>query len=243
MKVFFNKHQDVYDGTEPPIYDVNLIPEVKKIEAHFETIQRELYAVLNNPTSKEIAFKKKSFAKSPNWTQIELMLYGLRYQNKLDVFPETMKVLSEIKGISTVYFSFLDANSTIKAHNGDTDAFYRIHLGIEIPDTLPACGMEVGGTKFEWKEGKCIAFNDIYYHTAWNHSDKRRVVLIIDLLLPQHRDNSLYVNSGVITTLIFSRLYKYIGIFIELLPRIITRAIHPILHFFTFHYFKLRKLK
>lgn len=240
MKAFFNQHQDVYNGTEPPIYDVRKIPEVKMIEDNYNIFKDELTSILNNEETRQKAFKKRSYSKSPNWTQIELMLYGLSYQDKIDLFPQTHEILTKIEGVSTVYFSFLDKNARIKAHNGDTDAFYRIHLGIDIPDGLPNCGMEVAGNQFEWQEGKCIAFNDIYYHTAWNLTDKKRVVLIIDLLLPKHRNQPDKINSGVITTLIISRSYKYVGIFIELLPRILTRAIHPVLHFFVRGYFKFK---
>ncbi len=241
MKAFFNQHQDVYNGTEPPIYDVQTIPEVKIIEDNYSTFKEELLAVINNEETRQKAFYKRSYAKSPNWTQIELMLYGLSYKDKIDLFPKTHEILTKIDGVSTIYFSFLDKSAKIKAHNGDTDAFHRIHLGINIPNGLPDCGMEVAGNQFNWKEGKCVAFNDIYFHSAWNLTDKMRIVLIIDLLLPKYRDQSDRVNSGVITTLILSRSYKYIGIIIELLPRILTRAIHPVLHFFVQIYFKAKK--
>ena len=147
--------------------------------------------------------------------------------------------MSKIDGVSTIYFSFLYKNSDIKAHNGDTDAFYRIHLGIKIPDTLPTCGIEISGNKLGWQEGKCIAFNDVYFHKVWNHTDSERIVLIIDLMLPQHRANKQKVNAGVIANLILSRSYLYVGYLIELLPRILTRLIHPIIHFTVWLYLSL----
>jgi aspartyl/asparaginyl beta-hydroxylase (cupin superfamily) len=167
-------------------------------------------------------------------------VYGLAYPERIQLFPQTYKIISELKGVSTVYFSFLNAESKIQPHNGDTDAYYRIHLGIKIPAQLPDCGLEVAGEKLAWQEGKCFAFNDIYYHKAWNLTNENRVVLIIDLARPEFRDDLNKVNSGVIATLILSRLYKYIGIIIELFPRILTRLIHPIFHQIVFTYFKFK---
>ncbi len=240
MKAFFNQHQDLYDQNEPPIYDCSQIPEVEIIEQNFEIIKEELFAVLNDDKLKRLAFKKKRYHKSPNWEQIELLIYGLNYKEKQQLFPKTYELLSKIDGVSTIYFSFLYKNSDIKAHNGDTDAFYRIHLGMKIPDTLPACGIEIGGNQRAWEEGKCIAFNDIYFHKAWNYTDSERIVLIIDLILPQYRANKQKVNAGVIATLILSRGYRYVGVLIELFPRILTRLIHPVIHFFVYLYLKIK---
>lgn len=53
----------------------------------------------------------------------------------------------------------------------------------------------------------------------------------------------MQVESGVIATLILSRMYKYVGIIIELFPRIITRLIHPIFHRIVLAYFKFKKSK
>jgi ornithine lipid ester-linked acyl 2-hydroxylase len=239
MKAFFNQHQDLYNQKEPPIYDCSKIPEVAIIEENFDIFKEELFTVLNNEQLKYLAFRKNRYQKSPNWKQIELLIYGVHHKEKQKLFPKTYGILSKIDGVATIYFSVLDKNSGIKAHNGDTDAFYRIHLGMKIPDTLPACGIEIGGNQRAWEEGKCIAFNDIYYRKAWNYTDSERIVLIIDLMLPQHRANKQKINAGVIATLILSRSYLYVGFLIELLPRILTRLIHPIIHFAVRLYFSL----
>lgn len=243
MKAFFNTHQDLYSQSEPAVYATHLIPEIAVIEANFELIKDELNRVLKEENLKAKAFHKRRYAKSPNWNQIELLVYGLEYPERIQLFPQTYKIISKLKGVSTVYFSFLDAKSKIQPHNGDTDAYYRIHLGIKVPAQLPDCGLEVAGEKLAWQEGKCFAFNDIYYHSAWNNSEENRIVLIIDLLRPEFRQNKMQVESGVIATLILSRMYKYVGIIIELFPRIITRLIHPVFHRIVLTYFNFKKSK
>lgn len=240
MKAFFNTHQDLYTGHEPPIYDTNKIDAIKYIEENYPLFKEELLNVIKDKSLAALAFKKKSFSKTPKWTQIELMIYGLTYKDKKKLFPKTYEILSKIEGVSTIYFSFLDKNARIKGHVGDTDAFYRIHLGMNIPASLPHCGMEVAGHKLEWEEGKCIAFNDIYFHSSWNLSTEERTVLIIDLMNPKYLSQYNKVNAGVIATLILSRSYKYLAIIIEVFPRILTRMIHPTLHFFVFIFYRIK---
>lgn len=243
MNAFFNTHQRLYAKDLPPVYPKEEIPSITMIEKSYDVILAELQSVLSNPTLREQAFRKRRYAKSPNWKQIELMIYGLRYPKKMDLFPKTMEVLNKIEGVSTIYFSFLSPHSDIQSHNGDTDAFYRIHLGVNVPDTYPTCGMKVGGQPLSWENGKCFAFNDIYFHSSWNHSERERVVLIIDVIRPEFQKQHLKINAGVIATLILSRSYLYIGVIIELFPRLITRAVHPILHFMIYHYFRFLRGK
>lgn len=240
VKAFFNAHQDLYYKELPPVYDNSEIPEIQIIEDTFHIIKSELDEVLSNPIKKEKAFNKRRYAKSPNWKQMELMIYGLKYQEKIQLFPKTYAILNQLEGVSTIYFSFLNKNSDIKSHNGDTDAFYRIHLGLKVPGKYPDCGMEVAGLPLSWKEGKCFAFNDIYFHSSWNHTNQERIVLIIDLLRPEFRNQYKKINAGVIATLIQSRVYPVFGIFIELLPRILTRTILPIIHFFVYQFYRFK---
>jgi aspartyl/asparaginyl beta-hydroxylase (cupin superfamily) len=42
----------------------------------------------------------------------------------------------------------------------------------------------VGGETREWVEGKAFAFDDTIEHEAWNDSDRRRAVLIVDTWNP-----------------------------------------------------------
>ena len=48
--------------------------------------------------------------------------------------------------------------------------------------TVEQCGMEVKGEKMRWKNGRAFGFLDAYHHHVWNHTDKDRYVLIIDIL-------------------------------------------------------------
>lgn len=240
MKPHFNNHQDLYQGNQPCFYDTQKIEGLELLERAHQTIRRELEANLADEVRRRICFDKWGLKRQDGWKQIELMIYGVEYPRRIRLFPETMKVLRGIKGVSTIYFSHLASRTLIKGHVGDTDAYYRVHLGLRIPAALPSCGIEVAGQRQSWREGKCLAFNDIYFHSAWNETDEERIVLIVDILRPEFLDRMTYVNSGVRATLYYSRLYEIFFPVIELMPRILTRLGRPVFHWVSYLYHSLR---
>jgi aspartyl/asparaginyl beta-hydroxylase (cupin superfamily) len=70
----------------------------------------------------------------------------------------------------------------IDPHTGPTNLRLRCHLGLSIPDG--DCGLTVAGETRRWREGTCLVFDDSLEHTAWNHTEAPRVVLIVDLWHP-----------------------------------------------------------
>ena len=53
-----------------------------------------------------------------------------------------------------------------------------------LPGAMKILGIRAGNETKGWKNGKCIAFDDSFEHTAWNHSPKPRLVLILDVWHP-----------------------------------------------------------
>lgn len=237
---YFNSHQAPYSGMQPPFYDAQSIPGVATLEAGHNVILMELMRNLADKRVAAMCFRKRSLRQQKDWRQIELKIYGVEYQERMRLFPETMKILESITGVSTVYFSLLAPGAEVKPHNGDTDAYFRVHFGLKIPASLPACGIEVAGLRRSWKEGECIAFNDAYCHAAWNRTPEERIVFIVDILRPEFRECSLFVDSGVRATLYYSRLYEIFFPVIELLPRAFTRMGRPMFHLFSFMYHSAR---
>lgn len=241
MKPQFNSHQDLYQGNQPCFYDPSKIEGLDRLERAYEVIYKELEENLSDERRRAICFDKWGLKRQAGWRQIELEIYGVEYPERARLFPETLRVLNGIRGVSTIYFSHLSPRTRIKAHVGDTDAYFRVHLGLKIPAALPDCGIEVAGQQQSWQEGKCLAFNDIYFHSAWNDTDEERVVLIVDILRPEFLDKMTYVNSGVRATLYYSRIYEIFFPVIELMPRILTRLGRPLFHWVSYLYHSLRK--
>jgi beta-hydroxylase len=53
-----------------------------------------------------------------------------------------------------------------------------------VPPHPEQCGIKVGGEVRHWTEGRSLIFDDTYAHSAWNESDRTRVVLFVDFMRP-----------------------------------------------------------
>lgn len=242
MKPWFNNHQDLYQGNQPCFYEPERVEGVAELERGADVILAELERNLADESRRAICFEKFGLKPQAGWRQIELMIYGVEYPQRTRLFPQAMEILSGIEGIATAYFSHLAPKTKIPAHVGDTDAYYRVHLGLKIPANLPDCGIEVAGQRQAWSEGKCLVFNDIYYHSAWNDSDQERIVLVVDILRPEFRDKAIWVNSGVRATLYYSRLCGVFWPLVELMPRVLTRLGRPLFHAFSYGWHLTRSM-
>lgn len=241
---YFYDCQGAYKGSQPCFYNPEEVPGVEILECNASVFASELNENLSDDWRAERCFRKLTLKRQSGWRQIELKIYGVEYEQRVELFPKTMEILRSIPGMSTAYFSFLSPNTRIKPHIGDTDAFFRVHLGIKIPASLPYCGIEVAGQKRSWTTGRCIVFNDVYCHSAWNDTGEERVVLIVDILRPEFINRMMYVNSGVRATLYHARTYEIFFPLIELMPRILTRLLHPAFRYVSFgYYIALQKSK
>jgi hypothetical protein len=106
--------------------------------------------------------------------------------------PKTYELLKSIPNIRTALFSRMSGNTTLSTHTGWCDlANYvlRIHICLHIPnaaDTMDstACGLCVDDEIRHHVQGEIIVFGDSKKHKAFNHSEKERIVLILDILRP-----------------------------------------------------------
>ncbi len=235
-KPYFNNKLDPYEGIQPFFYDNLRFNWCTNLQDNSSIIKEEFLNVYNSSHLKKLATDKIALDAQTGWNQAELLVYGLKKEKNIALFPKTYEVISHIKNISTCYFSILKPGTQISAHIGDTDAYYRFHFGLIIPEGLPGCGIQVGCEKRAWKENDFIVFNDIYKHTAWNNTNQLRVVLIIDVLREFENITKKEVESKVLSSIAFSRLNKYLWWLFELAPKFSIR----IFQFLLSKYFLIR---
>ena len=124
---------------------------------------------------------------SLDWSACFLWEYGRPNAAVIARCPQTAALLerlplARIPGRApNAFFSLLRPHSHIPPHTGVTNTRAIIHLALDIP---PACRFRVGGETREWVPGTAFAFDDTIEHEAWNNSDQRRAVLIIDAWNP-----------------------------------------------------------
>jgi aspartate beta-hydroxylase len=124
-------------------------------------------------------------AEKGNWETLYLFAGGRKIKSHQESCPETMKILRSIPGVGSAghaYFSVLMPGSFIRPHCGPTNTRLRCHLGLI---TSNKCRLRVGSETREWKEGKCLVFDDSFEHEVWNDSNEERVVLIFDFWHPE----------------------------------------------------------
>ncbi len=92
----------------------------------------------------------------------------------------TKNLISQnVSNHGTAGFSVLKANSTIKPHEGIKSKYFRMHLGLEVPEgDLGILTASHGLLK--WEKGKAFYFDDNLLHEAWNKTNQDRVVLLMD---------------------------------------------------------------
>lgn len=115
------------------------------------------------------------------WRTLYLKKTGKLVEENREYFPYTMEVLQDDQ-IHTAFFSILDSYVEIKPHYGYYKGYLRYHLGINIHEENGKKPYIVcGGEKREWKEGGEMMFDDMYMHYVNNPTNKKRVILYLDI--------------------------------------------------------------
>jgi len=206
------KNLEVKDET---YFDSKNFDWTDTIEKNWEVIRKEILGFLN----KEEDILKPYFAtemmNAPNkWKAFSFYFWGLSMSKyAIDNCPDTIKLLKTIPNMVSASVSVMEPYSEIKPHYGDSDAMYRCHLGIIVPESLPDCGFRVGYEDRSWEEGKLLMFNDAAYHKAWNNTSSRRVILLFDVIKPRYANKSKWICSKVRGGIIWQILSEKTGIF------------------------------
>lgn len=181
-------------------YDSNSFIFSKILEDNYDIIYNEITSYITYNAQKLKPYFDKDLVNSPNkWKSFSFYFFGVRIsKDAIKSCPMTLSLLNQIPGLISASVSVMEPNSEIKPHYGDTDAIYRCHFGIEIPSGLPQCGFRVGYEDRGWETGKLLVFNDAAYHKGWNYSQKRRIVLIFDIIRPEFRNKQNWICSLIL---------------------------------------------
>jgi aspartyl/asparaginyl beta-hydroxylase (cupin superfamily) len=90
---------------------------------------------------------------------------------------------SKQNGIISAFFSCFAPGMKLALHVNDDPYMYRSHLGVIVPEGDVA--FKVCDEVVKWAEGSILAFDPTNPHTAWNLTDKPRIVLIVDFFKPE----------------------------------------------------------
>jgi aspartyl/asparaginyl beta-hydroxylase (cupin superfamily) len=173
---------------DAPILDASHFPWIAALEAHWQTVLAEVRALLRHrehlPFFQDISRDQKRISPDDKWRTFFLYGFGNRLDRNCRLCPETARMLEQVPGVETAFFSILAPGKVIPEHRGITKGLIRCHLGIIVPPTPDRCFMDVGDVRCSWQEGRVLMFDDSYPHAVANHSDQERVVLLFDVPRP-----------------------------------------------------------
>lgn len=194
-------------------YDKSKFEWVQLLESNWPVIKTELENFLAGNQQRLVPyFNEEMVSARKSWKALSFMFWTLRFKENSDQCPQTMALLQKIPHLVSASISLLEPHTQIKPHRGDTNGIIRCHLGLVIPAALPHCGFQVGDEQRSWEEGKLLLFNDAARHLAWNNTDQRRLILLLDVIRPEFANKRGHICRTVLAALAWQYLAQKIGL-------------------------------
>lgn len=169
-----------------PYLPTAIIPELKVLDEHWETIRDE---ALQMQALRQIKAAEKhddigfnSFFKY-GWKRFYLKWYDARHPSAETLCPRTVEILKGLPHVKAAMFAELPPGGKLNAHRDPFSGSLRYHLGLVTPND-DRCYIDVDGERYSWRDGQSVVFDETYVHDARNDSDKNRIILFCDVERP-----------------------------------------------------------
>ena len=186
---------------DTPVLDPSQFAFTQTLEANWEVIRDEARGILKHrdsiPSFDQVSPDQKRISKGGSWRTFFLIGFGERLSKNCAQAPETTKLLEQIPGIQTAWFSILAPGYHIPAHRGVTKGILTCHLGLIIPKDAEQCRIRVEDETLVWQPGKTLMFCDGYDHEVWNDTDEERTVLLMQFDRPMRLPGRLFSKAFV----------------------------------------------
>lgn len=185
-----------FRGTAPYFYDVERLPAMHRVRDRWRVIRDEFERNVRQGTDGVVDVFNPAGPRVPGWRSVNLQTYLWHYHRARQAFPQTLALLDTIPGLVSAYINVLEPHARVPAHEGDSDAIIRCHLGLDVP--TGDCGVRVGPETRQCANGRLLAFCDAHDHEAWNETDGRRVVIVFDVMRPEHLRRRRWICANVL---------------------------------------------
>ncbi len=169
-----------------PIIDKKCYPELHALEENWEVIRDEALALY---TSGHIDvgddMPASSFYKNGRWKSFYLKSYENDIPSAYQLAPKTMALIDQVPSMNMALFAALMPGKHLKKHHDPFAFTLRYSLGLSTPNS-EQCGLLVDGNNYTWQDGDGVIFDETYMHSAYNDTDKVRLILMTDVDRPLH---------------------------------------------------------
>lgn len=213
MKLWFSIFDEKrYVGNEHAFYNSDDYKWAQYVLENKDVIIKEFKDTISTERLFDPYFNYLFSTTDGGWKTVGLKFWSINNYKNQRYFPEITKIINNVPGLISASFSKLEPNSEIIPHNGDSNGFFRCHLGIEIPGKLPECGFEVEGEQRSWGNGELLIFCDALYHKAWNKTDGERYIMIFDVIRKEYEPQ----RNNLISTVLASMFLQKIGLILRI---------------------------
>lgn len=176
---------------DQPVMDPADFPWVPMLEKNYPVILRDLQRVLKYrsalPKLHEIQREQYRISSDDKWKAFVLYGWGHVAEEGVSMCPDTAKIVQQIPGLRSAFFSILAPGAQIPDHRGHVRGLLRGQLALIVPEQGDQCFLRVEDSVLHWEPGKMIVFDDTYRHEVQNNTDQERVVLILHFDRPMNR--------------------------------------------------------
>ncbi len=163
-------------GVVPRAYQSSTeFPCLKPIEQNWQAIRDEALALRPDDFHN---YRDTAISRA-TWRNYPLVYQGIRYTKNCDRCPVTARLVTAVPGLRLAVFAVLPPATSLKPHRGNPCGTWRAHMGLVVPENA---WFESMGEKKVWDLGRFFVFHETCLHAAHNHSDRDRIVLILDFL-------------------------------------------------------------
>jgi hypothetical protein len=175
----------VKDVEPVPFHDINngKFEWVLEMEKSAHLIRQEFQAYVQREAAKGSnqwlsARNTDGLAYGPEWKTLGLMDRNIWDEENMQVFPETVKLLTNLNvPACEAFFARQGANSGILPHSDFNNFILTAHIGIDVPEGQ--CWIKVGDQTRYWANEKGMVFDTSIFHSTRNDADTDRYVLLI----------------------------------------------------------------
>lgn len=165
-----------------------IAPVVRAFEAGHAAIRAELAEAWAERRGRFSDYEHY-LVRQEDWQALYLYRAGKPVLESEPLVPTAFRVLQEtavdtelICPLLESHFSTLLPGAAIAPHCDLWNFSINLHLAVDIPE---GCGISVAGDARRWTEGECLLFDYSFEHEAWNHGDRPRTCLLVDLWHPE----------------------------------------------------------